>query len=70
MKLHKPVVLSMFFMCVKLGLTLEKEHRWRVFEKIVLRRIFWSKMEEVQKDGGNGIMRSFITCVLHHILLG
>jgi hypothetical protein len=34
-------------MGVKLGLTLRKEHRLRVFEKRVLRRIFGLKRDEV-----------------------
>jgi hypothetical protein len=39
-----------------------------VFENRVLRRIFGPKREEMA--GENCIMRSFITCTLHHILLG
>jgi hypothetical protein len=34
-------------MGVKLGLTLREEHRPRVFENRVLRRIFGPKMDEV-----------------------
>jgi hypothetical protein len=34
-------------MGVKLGLTLREEHRMRVFEKRVLRRIFGPKTDDV-----------------------
>jgi hypothetical protein len=37
-----------------------EEHRLRVFENRVLRRIFGPKRDDV--TGGNCIMRSFITC--------
>jgi hypothetical protein len=47
-------------MGLKLGLTGE-EHRLRVFESRVLRRIFGPKRDEVT---GLNIMRSFITCTL------
>jgi hypothetical protein len=43
-----------------------EEHRLKVFENRVLRRIFGSKSEEV----AGGIMRNFINCMLHQILLG
>jgi hypothetical protein len=39
-----------------------------VIENRVLRRIFGPKREEVAE--GDCIMRSFITCTLHHALLG
>jgi hypothetical protein len=37
-------------MCVKLGLSLREEHRLRVSEKMVLRRIFGPKGNEVTGD--------------------
>jgi hypothetical protein len=53
--------------------TVREENRLRLFENRVLRRIFGPKREEVV--GGwrrleDYIIRSFITCTLHHILLG
>jgi hypothetical protein len=39
----------------------------RVFKNRVLRRIFGPKRKEVT---GDCIMRSFITCTLHEVLLG
>jgi hypothetical protein len=42
--------------------TLREEHRLRVFENRVLRRIFGSKRDEERGDWRNCTMRSFITC--------
>jgi hypothetical protein len=42
-----------------------EEHRLRVFENSVLRRIFGPK-----REGENYTMMNFITCILHLILLG
>jgi hypothetical protein len=47
--------------CETSFLTLREEHRLRVFENRVLRRIFGPKRDET---GENCIMRSFITCTL------
>jgi hypothetical protein len=44
------------FGCETWSLTLREEHRLRVFENRVLKRIFG------QEDGENYIMKSFITC--------
>jgi hypothetical protein len=46
------------------SLTLREEHRLRVFENRVLRRIFGPKRDEVTGDLESWIMRSFITCTL------
>jgi hypothetical protein len=59
-------------MCVKLGvwcLILREEHRLRVFENRVLRRIFRPKRDETIGGGENCIMRSFITCAPRQIKL-
>jgi hypothetical protein len=53
-----------------LSLTLREEHRLRVCENRVLRRIFEPKGRKWQEAGEDCIIRSFITCMLHHILLG
>jgi hypothetical protein len=55
---YKGVVL---YGCETWSPTLREEHRLRVFENRVLRRIFGPKRDEV---GGNYIMKSFITCTL------
>jgi hypothetical protein len=58
---------SGFILCM-LYFTLWEEHRLRVFENRVLRRIFVPNREEVA--GENFMMRNFIICTLHQILLG
>jgi hypothetical protein len=46
-KIHKTVILSVvLYGCETWSLTLEEEHRLRVFEKRVLRKIFGPKSEE------------------------
>jgi hypothetical protein len=42
----------------------------KMLGKKVLRRIFGPKREEVEGAREDCIIRSFITCTLHHILLG
>jgi hypothetical protein len=49
---------------------LREEHRLRVSENRVLRRIFATKGRKCREVGEDCIMRSFITCMLHQILLG
>jgi hypothetical protein len=50
-------------------LPLREEHRLRVFENRVFRKIFGPKREKMDR-GENCIMMNFITCILHLILLG
>jgi hypothetical protein len=54
-----PVVLDG---CETWCLTLREEHRLRVFENRVLRKIFGLREIKWQEIGGNCITRSFITC--------
>jgi hypothetical protein len=56
-----PVVL---YGCETWPLTLREEHRLRVFENRVLRRIFGPKRDEVTGGWRNYIMKSFTTCTL------
>jgi hypothetical protein len=53
-----------------LFLTFREEHRLRVFENRVLRRIFGPKRDEVTEVGENCIMRSCMVCTLRPVLLG
>jgi hypothetical protein len=46
------------------SLTLREEHRLRVFENRVLRRIFGPKKDEVSREWRNCITRSFVICTL------
>jgi hypothetical protein len=51
-------------------LTLREEHRLRIFENRLLRRIFGPEREEVAGNWRRLHSENFITCTLHHILLG
>jgi hypothetical protein len=52
------------------SLTLREEHRLRVFENRVLRKIFGSKRDEVTGDGEDYTMRNLMICTHHQILFG
>jgi hypothetical protein len=54
-------------MGVKLGLTLREEHRLRVFENRMLRRIFGPKRDEVTGEWRNCITKNFMICTLRQI---
>jgi hypothetical protein len=51
------------------SLILREEHRFRVPENKVLRRIFGLKWRKLQEAGEDYIMRSFVTCTVHQMLL-
>jgi hypothetical protein len=60
-RIYKTIILSVvLYGCKIWPLTLKEEHRLRVFENRVLRRIFELRRDEV--IGGNCIKWSFITC--------
>jgi hypothetical protein len=52
--------------CETLSLTVREEHRLRIGENRVLRRIFVRK-RKWQENEEDCIMRSFITYTLHHL---
>jgi len=54
----------------KWSLTMREEHRVRVSENRVLRRIFGPRRDEVAWDKENYIRRSFMICTPRQILLG
>ena len=62
-----PVVL---YGCETWSLTLRQEHRLRVFENRVLRRIIGPKRDKVTGEWRNYIMRSLVICTRHPILFG
>jgi hypothetical protein len=62
-RIYKTIILPVvLYGCKTWSLTLREIHRLRVFENSVLRRIFGLRRDELTGDGGNCIMRSFITC--------
>jgi hypothetical protein len=61
-KIYRNVILPVvLYGCETWSLTLGEEHRLRVFENRVLRKM---------DHGENCIMTSFMTCILRQILLG
>jgi hypothetical protein len=61
-----PVVL---YGCGTWHLTLRGEHRLKVLEKRVLRRIFGPKRDEMTGEWRNCITKSFMICTLREVLL-
>jgi hypothetical protein len=59
-----PVVL---YGCETWSLTIWGEHRRRVFENKVLRRIFEPKRDEVTGECRNCITRSFVICIRRQV---
>jgi hypothetical protein len=53
-----------------LVLTSKEEHRLRVFENRVLRRIYGPKRDEVKESGESCTLGSFIICTHPQISLG
>jgi hypothetical protein len=53
---------AVLYGCETWSLTLRDEHRLRIFENRVLRRIFGPKRDEM--TGENCITRSFVICTL------
>jgi hypothetical protein len=62
-RIYKCIILHVvLYECETLSLTLREDHRLRVFENRVLRRIFLPNRDEVKEVEENSITRSFITC--------
>ena len=62
-----PVVL---YGCEIWSLTLREEHRLRVTDNRVLRRIFWPKRDKVTWEWRKLHKRSLMICTAHQILFG
>ena len=70
-KIYQTVVCLVFNVRLKQPPVLGAEHRLRVFENRVVRRMFVPKVEEVTGtySRDNGIMKSFMICTAYQILL-
>jgi hypothetical protein len=65
-RIYKTIILPLvLYGCETWSLTLKEEHRLRVFENRVLRRIFGPKRDEV--TGENCITRNFVICTLRQV---
>jgi hypothetical protein len=62
---HLPAIL---YGCETWSLTLSKEHRLRVFENRVLKKIFGRRGMRWRENGENRITRSFVTCTLRQVI--
>jgi hypothetical protein len=68
---YKTIILPIvLYGCEAWSLTLMEDHRLRVFENRVLRRIFGPTRDEVTGNGESCSVGSFIICTHHQILLG
>jgi hypothetical protein len=70
-KIYKTIILPVvLYGCETWSLILREEHRLRVFENRVVRRVFGPKRDEVTGDGESCTMRNFIICTHPQISLG
>jgi hypothetical protein len=70
-KIYRTVILPVvWYGCETWSLILREEHRLRVFENRVLRRIFGPKRDEVTGERRKLHNGNFIICTHHQILLG
>jgi hypothetical protein len=69
-KIYKTIILPVvLYECETLSLTLREEHKLRVFENRVLRRIFGSKRDEVTGGWRKLHNEELHGCTLHPVLL-
>jgi hypothetical protein len=69
-KTYKAIILLVvLYGCETWSLTLRKGHRLRVSENSALREIFRKRGRKWRETREECIMRSFITCTLHQLLL-
>jgi hypothetical protein len=67
---HITIILFVVYGCQPWSFTLREEHRLRVFESRVLKKIFGSKEGEVTGSREDYITRSFFILNSHKILFG
>jgi hypothetical protein len=69
-KIYKTILLPTVLYGCEMSLTLREEHRLRVFENRMLRRIFGPKMVEVTGQWRKLHSGELCNCTHHQILLG
>jgi len=70
-KIYRTIILPVvLYGCETWSLTRGDERKLRVFENMVLRRIFGPRRDEVTGNGGDCITRSYMICTPHPILCG
>ena len=68
-KIYRTIILSVVYGCETWSLTFKEEHRLRVFENSVMRRIFGPRRDGVRGSREKYIMRSLMICS-HPYFLG
>jgi hypothetical protein len=69
-RIYKTITLSVvLYGCEIWSLTLREEHRLRVFEYRLLRRMFGPRRDEVTGEWRSCITKSFMICTLRQVLL-
>jgi hypothetical protein len=67
-RIYKIIILPVVLYGCETGYqTLREEHRLKVFENRVLRRIFGPKRDEMTESGESCITRSFMICTLRPV---
>jgi hypothetical protein len=67
-RIYKTIILPVvLYGCETCSITLREEHRLRVFENRVLRRIFGLKRDKVTEEWRNCITRNFVFCTLREV---
>jgi len=70
-KIYRTIILPVvLYGCETLSLTLREEKRLRVFENMVLRRIFGPRRDEVKGEWRKLHNEELMTCTIHPILCG
>ena len=70
-KIYRTIIFPVVsYGCETWSLTLREEHRLRLFENRVLRRVFGPTRDEVTGSGENYIMRNLMIYTPHPILFG
>jgi hypothetical protein len=70
LKCIKTKLPAVLYGCEPWSLTLREEYRLAVFENSLLKRKKDIRGRKQYEDGGNYIMRTFIICTLHTVILG
>jgi hypothetical protein len=66
-RIYKTIILPMVLYGCEAYLTLREEHRLRVFENRVLRRIFGQKRDEMMGEWRKLHKRNFVICTLRQV---
>jgi len=70
-KIYRTIILLVvLYGCETWSLTLRGERKLRVFENMVLWRIFGPRRDDVTENGEDCITRSLMICTPHPILCG